>query len=142
MANRRITVRTMVLNRQNKILVLRRSLDDDDVPWRIDFPGGGVEPGEALMAAAIRETKEETGIELTERDLSLEYAFSVYDEETDTVITRLLFVAYVASDAVSLSHEHIEFGWRDMSTVQELFSETSWSEALYFVRNYRLTPLS
>jgi 8-oxo-dGTP pyrophosphatase MutT (NUDIX family) len=35
--------------------------------------GGAVEPGESLAAAAVRELGEETGIEITERQLSLPY---------------------------------------------------------------------
>lgn len=134
MASRRITVRTLVLNSQNKILVLRRSLDDENVPGRVDFPGGGVDPGETLNAAALREVEEEAGIVIDEQDLSLEYAFSVYDTETDTVIVRLLFIARTNSDDIRLSHEHIAFWWRDLDEVEELFATTSWNDALIFLR--------
>ena len=132
-----VIARTMVLSRDGKILVLRRSLDDEHAPGRVDFPGGKVEPGEALTAAAVRETQEESGITLSERNLSLEYAFSVYDSKSDAVMTRLLFMARTETDTVQLSREHIAYWWRSFSEVSELFAETSWRDALQFVGQYR-----
>ena len=94
------------------------------------------------MAAAIRETREEAGINVDERDLSLEYAFSLYDAERDTVIARLLFVARVEMDDVKLSHEHTEFWWSDIDEVEDLFSATSLRGALGFIREHRLAELT
>ncbi|MGD8403815.1 MAG: NUDIX domain-containing protein [Anaerolineales bacterium] len=53
-----IAVNVAVLQ-NNKILLTQR---DDFETWIL--PGGGVEPGESVAQAAIRETKEETGLEV------------------------------------------------------------------------------
>lgn len=53
-------VRAVVLNGQNQVLLIRHSY----VPgWH--FPGGGVEPREAVADALARELEEESGIALT-----------------------------------------------------------------------------
>ena len=52
----------MVENRENgKVLVQERVKS-----WTgISFPGGHVEPGESFIESAIREVKEETGLDIT-----------------------------------------------------------------------------
>jgi 8-oxo-dGTP pyrophosphatase MutT (NUDIX family) len=48
-----------------EVLFIRRAEADGD-PWsgQMGFPGGRAEPGEELEATAVRETAEETGIDL------------------------------------------------------------------------------
>ncbi len=48
-----------------EVLFIRRAEHDGD-PWsgQMGFPGGRAEPGEDLATTAVRETREETGIDL------------------------------------------------------------------------------
>jgi 8-oxo-dGTP pyrophosphatase MutT (NUDIX family) len=48
-----------------EVLFIRRA-DHEGDPWsgQMGFPGGRAEPGEDLAATAVRETREETGIDL------------------------------------------------------------------------------
>ena len=52
------SVNVLVVNDQDQILLIRRSDNDN---WAV--PGGGIELGESMTQAAIRETKEESGID-------------------------------------------------------------------------------
>lgn len=54
----------------NRIVVLRRD-DTPDIPWpgRLDLPGGGRDGSETAEACVLRETFEEVGLSLKERDL-------------------------------------------------------------------------
>ena len=47
----------IVANEQGGILMIRRT---DNGNWAV--PGGGMDPGESITDAAVRETREETGI--------------------------------------------------------------------------------
>ena len=51
------SVNTIVTNDQDQVLLIRRT---DNGNWSL--PGGGIELGESVSQAAIRETLEETGI--------------------------------------------------------------------------------
>ena len=54
-----LTVLTMVTDDRGRVLVQERTNRD----WPgVTFPGGHVEPGESFVAAAVRETAEETGL--------------------------------------------------------------------------------
>lgn len=53
-----------------EVLLIRRAVREGD-PWsgQIAFPGGRYEPGDSeLLATAIRETREETGVELADAE--------------------------------------------------------------------------
>ena len=52
------SVNVVVTNDQGEILLIKRSDNDN---WAL--PGGAIDLGESLTQAAVRETKEETGIE-------------------------------------------------------------------------------
>lgn len=52
------SVNVIVTDDQDRILMIRRSDNDN---WAV--PGGAIDLGESLTQAAIRETKEETGID-------------------------------------------------------------------------------
>jgi 8-oxo-dGTP diphosphatase len=46
----------------NRVLMVRRRVSEGQLSWQ--FPAGEVEPGEAREDAAVRETKEETGLDV------------------------------------------------------------------------------
>lgn len=45
------------------VLLLQRADTLDDHPGQVAFPGGGIDPGESVFAAALREAEEETGLD-------------------------------------------------------------------------------
>lgn len=59
-----------IINKNDKVLILKRSDDSTSFPGHWALPGGKAESGESAEAAAIREVREETQIYLEEGDLS------------------------------------------------------------------------
>lgn len=57
-----VSTNAIVLNADNEILFVRRSLKDDFLPGCWELPGGGSEYGETPQEALVREIKEECGI--------------------------------------------------------------------------------
>lgn len=55
-------VRAVVVDSDNKILLLRRPDDEEFHPGKWNLPGGAKEDGETFLNGALRELKEETGI--------------------------------------------------------------------------------
>jgi 8-oxo-dGTP pyrophosphatase MutT (NUDIX family) len=66
----RETARVILLDAENRTLLLKTNFDPEvQLPARWITPGGGIDPGETIIQAAIRELREETGIAVNQSDL-------------------------------------------------------------------------
>ncbi len=75
----------VLAQRRGRLLLVRRNLEPHQGEW--SFPSGFVDAGEALEEAAVRETKEETGL-----DVRIERLLGAYS----TAGERVIFIAYAA----------------------------------------------
>lgn len=98
--------RVILLNDEEKILILKRNLQDAHYPGIWDIPGGGVDEGESVKKAAKRELKEECGLEV---EISEDY-FTVF-HRTDKPVDIYGFIGKFVKGDIVLSREHIEFVW-------------------------------
>ncbi len=80
---------------------------------RLDLPKGHIEKGESVEAAAIRETKEETGLDVKlDRFFRFTVAFYFMAEGEKIRNSVRYFLSQVSPDAqVRVSHEHTGFVW-------------------------------
>ncbi|HLL20790.1 MAG TPA: 8-oxo-dGTP diphosphatase MutT [Kofleriaceae bacterium] len=61
---RKLVVAGLILGDDGRILITQRRADQS-LPLQWEFPGGKVEPGEAPVAALVRELDEEIGVVVT-----------------------------------------------------------------------------
>jgi 8-oxo-dGTP pyrophosphatase MutT (NUDIX family) len=123
-----------------EILLIRRA------QHRI-FPGlwqcvtGGVEPGERIPAAAMREVLEETGLGPAEieRFYDLDHVAPFYDEGADAVVVSAIFAARVRHDAEPhASWEHDGLRWVSAVEAPRLAIWPSYAESIRRVRELLL----
>lgn len=96
-----------------KILLVRRA-QHDFLGGYFELPGGGVDDGETIEAAALREVKEETGLTPTK----VVAKFEGFDYTTDKKprVRQVNFVVKVRPSEVVLSEEHDDYVWVDSGT--------------------------
>ena len=75
----------VLATRNGKLLLVQRARDPHRGAW--SFPSGFVDAGEGLEEAAIRETKEETGL-----DIRIQRQLAAFAQPGD----RVVFIAYAA----------------------------------------------
>lgn len=117
-----------VVVHNGKVLLVRRRVAEGDLTWQ--FPAGGIEAGEDALAAAARETSEETGLDVdgtlllgervhpqTGRHISYVVcalisgdAYAADDEELAEVawVTRAELSGYVPSGLFGPVREYLE----------------------------------
>jgi len=125
-----------------EILLIRRAAH------RI-FPGlwqcvtGGVEPGEFIPAAAMREVLEETGLgpDEIEAFYDLDQVAPFYDEGSDAVVVSAIFAARVRPEAEAReSWEHDGLRWVPAAEAPRLAIWPSYAESVRRVREQLLDP--
>ena len=125
-----------------EFLLIRRA------PGRI-FPGlwqcvtGGLEPGERVPMAALREVREEVGFGPAEIEAfyDLDQVTHFYDEGPDAIVAGAIFAIRVRPDAVPrLSHEHDGVRWADREEALRLVVWPSYRETLDRILGRLLDP--
>jgi len=121
MSNERIVAKVFLVDRERRVLVLRRS-EWEGHPERShqpDLPGGLVDPGENELQAAVREVREETGIDINESQLQFLHT-RTYDHPGGKTYREYLYLVQLEdTPAVQLSWEHESFDWSDPSIMLE-----------------------
>ena len=99
-------VQKAVLEKQNKILLIRRSYSDDSFAGWWDLPGGNVDKNENLIFSLARELREETKLKVKP---SLLRAFHMWVPSKKYVLIGYTTKNFAGT--VKLSHEHPEYKW-------------------------------
>lgn len=94
--------------KDGQILLIRRSVDDF-LGGYYELPGGGVDAGETIEHAAMREMKEETGLEVS-RVIT---TFKGFDYKTDKKpsVRQINLIIEAKPGEIKLSSEHDDFLW-------------------------------
>ena len=86
-----------------------------------DFVKGKMEKDESTHETAVRETKEETGIEdvsfLENFEEWIEYNFQYQGELVQKKV--VFFLAETKTKEIEISHEHLDYIWMDYNTAME-----------------------
>lgn len=110
---------TIVVNQEGKILLQRRA---DNGFWSL--PGGAMEIGETIGEAAIRETKEETGL-----DVEPEYIVGVYTNPRRVTVFSdgeirqqfsICFACRLIGGEIKVSEESTEVGFFTPEEIESL----------------------
>jgi 8-oxo-dGTP diphosphatase len=102
-----LAVNVLIVDENDRCLVVRRSASSRVNAGSWDFPGGKIEPGESLDQALLREVEEETGLTIE----LLGVAGAAQAELPDRTVAHLMMHGRTVASAVKLSSEHDDFAW-------------------------------
>lgn len=99
----------VLVDPRDRTLILLRPKEAHWAPYKWGFPGGKLEPGEDPETAAMRETKEETQLEVT----NLKPLKLALDKPLATYYTR----DYTGT--VEIDYEHDDWAWVGRDKIEE-----------------------
>ena len=99
----KVAVGTIIRTDDHRIVLVRRAIEPGYGLWV--FPGGYVDRGEHVLDAAVREAREESGL-----DIRLERLLNVYSYSGATPII-LVYTATVAGGTLCTDDECLEAGF-------------------------------
>jgi 8-oxo-dGTP pyrophosphatase MutT (NUDIX family) len=123
----------VVVNFQKQVLLLYKLGTKE---WGL--PSGGIDKGEKPIEAAVRELREETGINLPVELLTEIYTATAIHEndKTDIIVT---FLAYpVVLKEIKVSEEHVDSKWLHLDEYnnQNIHMHGATRESIKVARNF------
>jgi 8-oxo-dGTP diphosphatase len=103
----KLAVKAVILDDEGRCLLIRRSKSCRNFVGQWEWPGGKLDEGEDFASATLRETREETALEVEITGLGGAASF----EMSQMHIVLLCMEARVKCGTVSLSGEHDHFAW-------------------------------
>lgn len=104
--------------RDGRVLLGRRAVEPAKGAW--DIPGGFLEPWEAPAHAAIREVREETGLEIGRLYVVRVQPF--YLRKRRAVEMAIVFAAFVNDTSIATGIEHQNHAWLSVDEALERFA--------------------
>lgn len=102
--NKKFVSAHVVIFKNNKFLILKRSKTDDWMPEHYGLPGGKLDKDENIKDALVRECKEEANLNIQSQDLIFLPKISNKSEHGFYYTTKF-------SGNIKLDHEHEDFKW-------------------------------
>lgn len=123
-----VSAATIVLNDQKEILLIKGPMRG----W--EMPGGIVEEGESLKDAAIRETKEESGVEIEV------LKFCGIFQNVNKSICNTLFLAKPIGGELTTSPESLEVGFFPIEQALEMVTLGNFRQRIEYCLDNSIQP--
>lgn len=123
---------TKVTKSGRKFLLLKRSEDDNLYPGIWQVITGRIEKGEKAFQTALREVREEAGLE-AEKLYVLPHTTTFYSPKDDSISLVPLFICETGGKEVTLSHEHSKYIWLDAEKASRKLFFKSQKENVNFI---------
>lgn len=123
-----VSAATIIVNNKNEILLIKGPRRG----W--EMPGGQVEVGESIKNAAIRETKEESGI-----DIEI-IKFCGISQNVSGSVCNTLFLGKPIGGELTTSPESLEVGYFPIEKALEMVTWKNFKQRIEYCLNEDLHP--
>jgi len=122
----KVAVGTIITGPEGRIVLVRRAIEPGYGKWV--FPGGYVDRGEEVMMAAIREAREETGL-----DVRIDRLIGIYSYAGRTPII-IVYAATMMGGDLAVDEEGLEVQWFESSAIP--WDDLAFASTREAIRDY------
>ena len=123
-----LSVRVLLINENDKILILKRSTNSKTNPGKWELPGGKVDQKESFDQALIREVYEETKLKI-----ALDHVVGVSEQNLHLIrAVHIIMSGKILEGKLNLSNEHEGYVWVFFDNLSE-YELADWLQE--FVKN-------
>ncbi len=133
-----VAVGVMIFNEKGELFISKRSQNCTNERGKWEIPGGSVEFGEKLTEAAIREAKEEFGIDIAIIK-QFPAADHILDDENQHWVPTT-FLARITGDSqpvIMEPHKCDAIGWFPLDSLPQPLSVITAHDIMYYTRYAR-----
>lgn len=121
-----LTMRGIIKNSNDEILILRRHPKSRTNPHKWELPGGKVDPGEFFDEALVREIKEETNLDGAVGD----FYEAIQDDYVHKITVQVVMYLKNITGDISISDEHDNWMWANLEKIKTLELSTAFEKVL------------
>lgn len=121
-----LTVRGIIKNENDEILIVKRHPKSKTDPEMWELPGGKVEKGEHFVDALVREIKEEVNLDVNVTD----FAEAIQNDYSHKRTVQIMMYLDVIEGEVKISEEHTDWMWASIDKIRTLELSSSLEKTL------------
>lgn len=127
-----LVINAWIKNNENKFLITQR-VPNKPHPLMWECTGGSAVCGEDSLTAAIREAKEETGIDLTNEQRKFIGSKNRYYKSLQDILDVWIFKYTGSNDNVKIQEEEVnDYKWASIDEIIELDKQGKFKKNAYF----------
>ena len=121
-----LTVRGIIKNDNDEILIVKRHPKSKTDPEMWELPGGKVESKEFFTDALVREIKEEVNLDVNVGD----FTEAIQNDYSHKRTIQIMMYLDVIEGEVKISEEHTEWMWANLNKIRTLKLSSSLEKML------------
>lgn len=140
MTYQKVSASGLILNKEGKLLMVKRSDTDDFLPGFYGLPGGGTDYLEHPTEGLQREIKEECGLNVSIEHPLTAFSFTMNHEGVEKHTVEIVYLCKMEDEQdVKLSFEHSDYKWLGFDEVSNLPNIDTFM--LKLINDLRMHPL-
>lgn len=141
MTYQKVSASGLIFNNEGKVLMVKRSENDEFLPGVYELPGGGTEYLEDPEQSLEREILEECGVKVKVLHPLTTFSFEMNHEGVLKHTVEIIYLCQMENlQEISLSFEHSDYKWMSFEEILLIPNNNYFIQVIKKIQNHPLIP--